>query len=53
MGSGLKMLTPEQKSSFEENGYLHLPGFYQGEALEELRRQYHELVTCTEAGRPT
>ena len=51
MSGDLKILTPVQKSFFEENGYLHLPGFYRGAALDELRRQYHELVTRTE-GRP-
>ncbi len=51
MRDELKILTPEQKTFFEENGYLHLSEFYRGASLEELRRQYHELVTRTE-GRP-
>ncbi len=44
----LLTLTPEQKRFFGENGYVHLPGFYAGAALERLRQEYHELVTRTD-----
>jgi phytanoyl-CoA hydroxylase len=45
------ILTAEQKQFFDDNGYLHLPGFYEGAELERLRAEYHTLVTHTE-GRP-
>lgn len=51
MSDGLLILTPAQERAFDDDGYLHLPRFYQGEELAELRRQYHQLVTDTE-GRP-
>ncbi len=46
--SELLELTPEQKQSFDDNGYLHLSGAYQGAALERLRSEYHQLVTETD-----
>lgn len=42
---GLLTLTPAQQQSFEEEGYLHLPGFYTGDRLQRLRQEYHALVT--------
>ena len=47
----LSILTPQQKQSYQDDGYLHLSGFYAGAALQRLRQQYHELVSVTE-GRP-
>jgi len=47
----LLILTPEQKQSFQDHGFLHLPGFYSGNDLQRLRDEYHQLVTETE-GRP-
>ena len=46
---GLHTLTTQQKASFDENGYVHLPGLYTGAALDRLRQEYHELVTRTES----
>ena len=46
--NALQILTREQKQSFDDNGFLHLPGFYQGAALDRLRSEYHQLVTETE-----
>ena len=51
MPDELLILTPEQKRFFDDNGYLHLPGFYGEAEMEAMRREYHELVTRTE-GRP-
>ena len=45
------LLTNEQKASFDADGFLHLRGFYSAEKMEEMRRQFGELVTDTE-GRP-
>ena len=47
----LSILTPQQKQAYEDDGYLHLRGFYAGAELERLRGEYHKLVTETE-GRP-
>ncbi|MEE2659527.1 MAG: phytanoyl-CoA dioxygenase family protein [Candidatus Latescibacterota bacterium] len=41
-------VTSEQKQFFDDNGYLHLPGFYAPAELKEMRRQYHEMVTKTD-----
>jgi phytanoyl-CoA dioxygenase PhyH len=49
--AALVALTPEQKRFFDENGYLHLPGVYQGAELDELRAEFHDLVAHPE-GRP-
>ncbi len=46
--SELLILTAEQKRSFHDNGFLHLPGFYHGDPLQRLRAEYHKLVTETE-----
>jgi hypothetical protein len=51
MSDPLLILSPEQKKFFDEKGYLHLRGFYSETEMEEMRRQFHELVTNTE-GRP-
>ena len=51
MSDGLLILSPEQKRFFDDNGYLHLPGFYGDAEMQEMRREYHELVTRTD-GRP-
>ena len=44
----LLILTPKQKQSFDTDGFLHLPGFYQAEQLARLRSEYHQLVTETD-----
>jgi len=41
----LLILTPEQKKSYGDNGYLHLRGFYAPDEMEEMQREYHEMVT--------
>ncbi len=46
--NGLLTLSREQKAFFEDNGYLHLPGFYRGDTLKRLRAEFHELVTQPE-----
>ena len=40
----LLILKPEQKKSFDDNGYLLLKGFYRPEEMQEMRRQFHELL---------
>ena len=47
----MNILTDDQKASFDENGYVHLPGFYDSEAMSEMRDQFHDLIANTE-GRP-
>ena len=51
MAENLLILEPGQKRFFDDNGYLLLPGFYGPGEMEEMRRQYHQLVTDTD-GRP-
>ena len=46
--SDLLTLTPAQSAFFDDNGFVHLPGFYSGADLERLRAEYHTLVTQTE-----
>ena len=41
----LLILDPAQKQFFADNGYLLLKGFYDHQEMDEMRRQYHELVT--------
>lgn len=41
-------LTEEQKESFHENGFLHLPGFYNNAEMIEMRAQFHDLITKTD-----
>ena len=43
----LLILQPEQKKFFNDNGYLLLKGFYSPEEMQEMRRQFHSLVTDT------
>ncbi|NKB69539.1 MAG: hypothetical protein GKR89_20915 [Candidatus Latescibacteria bacterium] len=43
--SELLILSPEQKQTFDRDGFLHLKGFYGAEEMEEMRRRFHELVT--------
>jgi len=47
----LLTLTPEQKKSFDDNGYLVVRGLYSPEEIAEMRAQFHDLVTNTD-GRP-
>ena len=44
----LLILKPEQKKSFDDNGYLLLKGFYSPDEMQEMRRQFHELVNDVE-----
>ena len=48
MPEDLLILEPGQKRFFDDNGYLLLPGFYGPGEMEEMRRQYHQLVTDTD-----
>ena len=48
MDEDLLILEPGQKRFFDDNGYLLLPGFYGPGEMEEMRRQYHQLVTDTD-----
>ena len=47
----LKILTPEQKESFDDNGFLVVPKMYSDDEMSEMRKQFHELITEVE-GRP-
>lgn len=40
----MKSLTPDQKSYFDENGYIVLPGFYDEPTMAEMRDQFHDLI---------
>ncbi len=51
MADELLLLTREQKESFDADGFLHLKGFYDAAEMEEMRRQFGELV-CQPEGRP-
>ncbi|MSR82588.1 MAG: phytanoyl-CoA dioxygenase family protein [Candidatus Latescibacteria bacterium] len=51
MANPLLILSPDQKQLFDDNGYLHLKGFYSATEMDQMRRQFHELVCDTE-GRP-
>ncbi len=44
----MSILTTEQKAFFDENGYIHLPGFYDASAMAEMRDQFHDLITNTD-----
>ncbi len=44
----LLFLTPQQKQFFDDNGYLNIKSFYSPHELDEMRRQFHELVSQTE-----
>ena len=41
-------LTKEQKEFFHENGFLHLPSFYNKAKMIEMRAQFHDLITNTD-----
>ena len=47
----MKILTPEQKESFDDNGFLVVPKMYSDDEMSEMRKQFHELITEVE-GRP-
>lgn len=47
----MKILTTEQKTSFDNNGYLELRGFYDAAAMERMRAEFHDLIARTD-GRP-
>ena len=42
------ILTDEQKAFFNQNGYIHLPGFYDKAAMTEMRDQFHDLISNTD-----
>jgi ectoine hydroxylase-related dioxygenase (phytanoyl-CoA dioxygenase family) len=44
----LLILSADQKQFFDKQGYLFLRGFYDSGEMEEMRRQYHELVIKTD-----
>ena len=44
----LLMLHPEQKQFFDDNGYLLIKGLYNPVEIEEMRREFHDLITRTE-----
>ena len=41
----LLILDPEQKQFFDDNGYLLLKGFYGPAEMEQMRGEFHRLVT--------
>ena len=41
----LLILDPEQKQFFDDNGYLWLKGFYGPAEMEQMRGEFHRLVT--------
>lgn len=43
-GAGPAWLPPEALARYETGGYLVLPGFFEGEALDELRREMERLL---------
>ena len=45
MPDSLLILTPDQKQSFQENGYLLLKAFYALPEMDKMRREFHELIT--------
>lgn len=47
----MHILTPEQKQFFDENGFLHLPAFYDDAEITRLRDEFHDLIANTD-GRP-
>ncbi len=48
MSDELLILSPEQKQFFDDNGYLLLKGFYSADEMEEMRREFHQLVSRTD-----
>ena len=48
MVDSLLILSTDQKQFFDDQGYLHLRGFYDAVEMERMRRQYHQLVTETD-----
>ena len=48
----LRILTAEQKRFYDENGYLHLPGFLTEAELEEARQQMRDLLADPDQARP-
>ena len=48
MTASLKTLAPDQKTFFDDNGYLFLPGLYNEAEMEEMRTQFHDLIANTE-----
>ena len=44
----LKVLTAEQQRFFTDNGYLAIEGLYSSAEMDEMRREFHDLITNTE-----
>ncbi len=44
----LKVLTEEQQRFFADNGYLAIEGMYTSAEMDEMRREFHDLITNTE-----
>ena len=44
----LVTLAPEQKQFFDDNGYLVMEGLYDAAEMEEMRREFHDLITNTD-----
>ena len=49
--SNLRLLTPEQKQVFIDNGYLIVEQLYSPDEIAEMRDRFHDLITRIE-GRP-
>ena len=41
-------LTTDQKKFFDENGYLMVKSLYSPSEIDEMRQQFHELISQTE-----
>jgi hypothetical protein len=48
----LRLLSPEQKHFYDENGYLHLPGFFSEAEVAEAREQMRRLLAEPPAAPP-
>ena len=44
----LTYLNSKQKEAFDRDGFLHLPHFYDFKEMEQMREQFHDIVTETE-----
>ena len=44
----LKVLTADQQQFFTDNGYLAIEGLYSPTEMDEMRREFHDLITHTE-----
>ena len=44
----LKVLTEEQRRFFADKGYLAIEGMYSSDEMDEMRREFHDIITNTE-----